>query len=81
MEGTNYMEQEKCEVHFWLLPDGKCNCPTFRKELEKLINKYSMENGSDTPDFILAEYMYNCLKSFNEITKRRDEWYGRHKGV
>lgn len=27
----------------------------FRKELQTLINKNSLENGSDTPDFILAD--------------------------
>ena len=53
------------------------NEETFKKELESLINSYSMENGSDTPDFILAEYLVNCLKAFNEASKARDGWYGR----
>jgi hypothetical protein len=29
---------------------------TFIEELRYLINRYSKENGSDTPDFILSEY-------------------------
>ena len=29
---------------------------SFRTSLSILINKYSMENGSNTPDFILAAY-------------------------
>jgi glutamate synthase domain-containing protein 3 len=49
----------------------------FKKELEQLINKYSQEGGSNTPDFILAHYMSKCLQNFNEITKERDKWYGR----
>jgi hypothetical protein len=49
---------------------------TFRKELEGLINKYSMENGSNTPDFILAEFLWGCLKSFDKATNRRENWYG-----
>ena len=28
----------------------------FKKELEKLINKYSLENYSNTPDYILTDY-------------------------
>jgi len=52
----------------------------FQKELEHLINKFSMENGSDTPDFILAEYLMGCLKNFNHITQRREKWYGRWDG-
>lgn len=49
----------------------------FEKELEKLINYHSIENESDTPDFILAEYMKACLDAFNVGTRKRDKWYGR----
>lgn len=50
---------------------------TFHKELEQLINKYSKENGSNTPDFILAQYLEGCLENFNVITRAREKWYGR----
>jgi hypothetical protein len=30
---------------------------TLRDELSAALNRYSAENGSDTPDFILAEYL------------------------
>ena len=50
------------------------NC-TFRNELAGLINKYSLENAGDTPDFILAEYMAECLKAFEKATVQRDGWY------
>lgn len=36
-----------------------------RKEIEQAINKHSLENGSDTPDFILAEYLTDCLRMFD----------------
>ena len=48
----------------------------FEKELTHLINRNSMENGSNTPDFILAEYMRSCLENFNKTVKARDTWYG-----
>ena len=48
----------------------------FIRELALLINKYSMENDSNTPDFILAEHLYDCLMNFNFRVKRRDKWYG-----
>ena len=51
--------------------------PTFEKELEELINRHSKENGSDTPDFILAEYLLGCLNNFNTTIKERESWYGR----
>lgn len=48
---------------------------TFEKELEILINKYNKENDSNTPDFILAEYLLNCLKNYNNIIKKREIWF------
>ena len=50
---------------------------TFRKELESLINKHSKENRSDTPDFILAEYLVSCLWTFDRAIQEREAWYGR----
>lgn len=50
----------------------------FKKELESLINKHSMENGSDTPDFILASFLSSCLKAFDRAVVRRTKWYGKN---
>ena len=49
----------------------------FRRVLEKLLNKYSQENGSNTPDFILAGYLISCLEVFNNTVKQREDWYRR----
>lgn len=49
----------------------------FRPALESLINRHSQENGSNTPDFILATYLVACLKAFDEATVAREKWYGR----
>ena len=43
----------------------------FEKELTNLINCHSLENGSDTPDFILSEYLVASLKAFNHSAKDR----------
>ena len=48
----------------------------FKKELLTLINTYCMEADSDTPDYILAEYMIQCLKLFNKSTQARDMHMG-----
>lgn len=45
-------------------------------ELEALINKHSVENESDTPDFILAKYLGRCLDNWNETVAARDKWWG-----
>ena len=47
---------------------------TFEDELISLINKYSLENLSETQDFILAKYMIDCLKAYNEALTNRDRW-------
>lgn len=52
------------------------NRSDFSTELVKLINRYSQENVSDTPDRILAQYMMNCLTAFEFATKERDSFYG-----
>lgn len=53
----------------------------FVKELENLINRYSKENDSDTPDFILARYMHNCLLNFNSTMKQRSIWHDNSVGI
>lgn len=50
----------------------------FQEELSKLLNKYSAENQSDTPDFILAKYLTKCLENYNQTLLAREIWYGRH---
>lgn len=49
----------------------------FEKQLTALINEHSLENDSDTPDFILARYLKTCLENFNAAVREREEWYGR----
>lgn len=48
---------------------------SFKKELEDLINSHSKETGSDTSDFILAEYLNDCLLAFDKAVTRRREWW------
>lgn len=50
----------------------------FEQELEELINSYSQENVSNTPDFILAAYIKQALDAFNSAIIWRDKWWGIH---
>lgn len=36
-----------------------------------------MESASNTPDFILAQYLSHCLLAWNQATIQRETWYGR----
>ena len=55
--------------------------PTFIRELRAVINRYSKENGSDTPDFILAAYLEACLKAFDKTSRMREKWYGKSLSI
>lgn len=50
---------------------------SFRRELAGLINKYSREKESNTPDFILADFIIGCLEAYEAQTMNREKWYGR----
>ena len=50
--------------------------PAFRDELEDLISSHSMENTSDTPDYVLASFLTACLAAFDGATVERDRWHG-----
>ena len=45
-------------------------------ELGVILNRYSAEKESNTPDFILAKYLTRCLEAYDEAANRRDGWYG-----
>lgn len=89
-----YMCGSKCNVG---IVEDPCDCSTrcceepganetphrasFMEELSSLINRHSKENSSDTPDFILAEYLSTCLETFNKTVIRREQWYGRQSAI
>lgn len=62
-------------VKLW--PDAEIKKEGFREELEKLLNRFSKENDSNTPDFLLANFMISCKDAFDLTVRRREEWYGR----
>lgn len=49
---------------------------TFEHELTSLLNRFSKENESDTPDFILSNFVQNALKAYEDAVKARDKWFG-----
>lgn len=50
--------------------------PRFEEELRILLNRRCAEASSNTPDFVLASYLFNCLEAFNDGVRMRDEFYG-----
>jgi len=52
-----------------------------REEVEHAINRNSAENGSNTPDFLLAEYITDSLAAFDKAVRAREKWYGRDPAI
>jgi hypothetical protein len=50
-------------------------------EFAEVINKNSLESMSNTPDFVLAEYLWYCLESFSWASNRRETWYNHNKEI
>jgi hypothetical protein len=46
-------------------------------EISNALNRCSAENGSDTPDFILAEFLLDVLAAWNSAVRKREAWHGR----
>lgn len=54
---------------------------TLHGELADLLNRHSVENGSDTPDWILANYLLACLEAWEVATASRRQFYDRSSKV
>lgn len=49
----------------------------FEKDLEVLLNRHSVDNECNTPDFLLAEKITADLKTQASLITRRENWHGR----
>ena len=48
----------------------------FERKLATLVNSVSLEQRSDTPDYMLAKYLMACLRAYEDTTLARDQWHG-----
>jgi hypothetical protein len=51
--------------------------PNLEEAIRYTLNEASAENISNTPDFVLAQYLIGCLDAFNVAVQQRENWYGR----
>jgi hypothetical protein len=49
-----------------------------REDIRTAINRNSAENGSDTPDWLLTDYLMACLENFDKTVHNRSRWYSHH---
>ena len=48
----------------------------FKNELRDLLNRYSMDNECDMPDFLLAEMLIGFIKATGGPVKKTLDWHG-----
>ena len=51
------------------------------EDLRRVLNRNCAENKSDTPDFILAQYMLDALAAFEKASRAREDWYGHRHAI
>lgn len=51
------------------------------EDITRAINYHSWERFSGTPDFILAEYLTDCLASYEKAIQAKDEWHGKRSEI
>lgn len=73
------VKQKTMQFTVDMLADPLCRSELF-DEIKSVLNKHSRENASNTPDFILADYLQACLEAFEFATVQRESWYGIKTG-
>jgi len=48
----------------------------FMRELAQVVNRNGAERHSNTPDFVLGEFLFECMAAFDRATVAREKWYG-----
>lgn len=48
---------------------------TLYRDLTALLNTYSVEGKSNTCDYVLADYMLDCLAAYEKATRLREQWH------
>ena len=54
----------------------KKNEESLRRELTKIMNTHGIDTEYRTPDYILAEYLIDCLKSYKKLDDANRTWHG-----
>ena len=58
--------------------ESRTHVDSLRQEIASALNRHCCENESNTPDFLLAEFLLGCLRAWDDATRKRERWYGRN---
>lgn len=57
--------------------DGHVHGNDLEHALASALNRFCAENPSNTPDWILAQFLLGCLAAWDRGVQQRETWYGR----
>jgi hypothetical protein len=57
-------------------PIGSDGRRGLRDELTHILNQRSREGMSNTPDYLLAEFIIQCLVAYETTVRKRDDFHG-----
>ena len=60
--------------------NGKVHGNDLEHALSSALNRFSAENESNTPDWILAQFLLGCLAAWNRGTQQRETWFSADYG-
>jgi hypothetical protein len=55
--------------------------PSLADDIAAVLNRHCAENASNTPDFILAQFMLGSLNAFEVASVHREQWYGKRLSI
>jgi hypothetical protein len=58
---------------------GAVTRENLKRDLVSVINRHSAENGSNTHDFVLAQFLATCLSAFDEAVNERARLRGEEE--
>jgi len=50
-----------------------------KDDLAELLNQHSMEQASETPDYVLAEYMLGCLYTYEKAIVGKELFWDKQE--
>jgi hypothetical protein len=53
----------------------------FQGELSALLNRHSVDSVTNTPDYLLAEFLVQQLQAYSLVTNKNIEWHAWKPGV
>jgi hypothetical protein len=80
-EGEQAHEAEASFAGMNVGVDAELPVKTFETALAAAVNRFSVENDSDTPDFVLAQYLSAVTVAYGQAVRDRDNFHGMRSKI